>query len=82
MFLKITFTITGRSLTITVNAEYYFFFSNFLSGPLPVDSTFIFTLHDDDDADWNTAKSRCETLGQRLAVLDTEEKRDALQAQM
>ena len=82
MFLKITFTIKGRSLTITVNAEYYFFFQNFLSGPLTVDSTFIFTLHDDDDADWFTAKSRCEALGQRLAVLDTEEKLIALQAQM
>ena len=34
-----------------------------------------------DEVDWHTAKSECEAHGQRLAVLDTEEKRSALQAQ-
>ena len=40
-----------------------------------------FTRHDD-DADWHTAKSRCEALGGRLAVLDTEEKLVVLQEQV
>ena len=39
-----------------------------------------FTLHTN-TTDWLTAKLRCEDLGGRLAVLDTAEKRDALQAQ-
>ena len=30
---------------------------------------------------WTTAKSRCEAVGQTLAVLDTEEKRTALHVQ-
>ena len=36
-------------------------------------SAVTFTLSDE-EVDWDTAKSRCEALGQRLAVLDTEEK--------
>ena len=40
-----------------------------------------FTLHDE-KVHWHTAKSRCEALGQRLAVLDTEDKRTTLQEQM
>ena len=46
-----------------------------------VDPSVIFTLHDDNDADWFTAKFRCEALGERLAVLDTAEKRHALDVQ-
>ena len=41
----------------------------------------IFTLYDD-PVNWMTAKSGCESLGQRLAVLDTPEKRAALQEQL
>ena len=33
------------------------------------------------DVNWPTAKSRCESMGQRLAVLDTKEKREALREQ-
>ena len=43
-----------------------------------------FTVHDDDDerVTWHQAKSRCEALGQRLTVLDTEEKLMALKVQL
>ena len=40
----------------------------------------VFTLHEE-SVNWDTAKSRCETRGQRLAVLDTAAKRVALQEQ-
>ena len=46
-----------------------------------VGSAVIFTRHYE-EVDWNTAKSRCETVGQRLAVLDTVEKLVALQEQV
>ena len=36
----------------------------------------------DETVNWDTAKSRCEALGERLAVLDTAEKLSALQEQM
>ena len=51
------------------------------SGAEMVGSAFIFTLHYE-EVDWYTAKSRCEALGQRLAVLDTEEKLIALREQV
>ena len=40
-----------------------------------------FTLHDE-NVNWNTAKSRCEALGQRLAVLDTPDKLATLREQV
>ena len=40
-----------------------------------------FTLHEE-QVNWNKAKSRCEALGQRLAVLDTEDKLTALKEQV
>ena len=40
----------------------------------------VFTMFDY-DVDWYTAKANCEADGQRLAVLDTEEKRTAMKAQ-
>ena len=39
-----------------------------------------FTLHDE-RVNWTVAKSRCEALGQTLAVLDTEDKLTALKEQ-
>ena len=53
----------------------------FHSGLHPSKTEVIFTLYDD-PVNWVTAKSRCESLGQRLAVLDTPEKRAALQEQL
>ena len=52
-----------------------------LTGVKLVVSAVTFTRHDD-TVDWNTAKSRCEADGQRLAVLDTREKLTSLQEQM
>ena len=52
-----------------------------LSGLQLVGAEVIFTLYDD-EVNWATAKSRCESLGQRLVVLDTAEKRNELKAQM
>ena len=52
-----------------------------LLGPGLVISAVNFTLHND-TVDWPTAKSRCEALGQRLAVLDTEQKQTELQEQV
>ena len=40
-----------------------------------------FTLYEERVA-WDTAKSRCEAAGQRLAVLDTADKLAALKEQM
>ena len=45
-----------------------------------MESTVLFTRYDG-SANWLTAKANCEAKGERLAVLDTEEKRDALQEQ-
>ena len=45
-----------------------------------MESAVLFTRYDG-PANWLTAKTNCEALGQRLAVLDTLEKRDALQEQ-
>ena len=59
------------------------FFCNWtvcISGAEIVETTVLFTRYNG-PANWMTAKSNCETLGQRLAVLDTMEKRDALQEQ-
>ena len=42
--------------------------------------TVTFTLYND-NVNWATAKSRCEDRGQRLAVLDTAQRRDELQLQ-
>ena len=44
-------------------------------------STIKFTLYGE-KVEWDTAKSRCEDVGQRLAVLDTEEKLTALKEQV
>ena len=44
------------------------------------ESVILFTLFRN-FVDWQTAKSNCEAEGQRLAILDTEEKRSAFQAQ-
>ena len=40
-----------------------------------------FTLYDE-RVKWSTAKSRCEALGQRLAVVDTADKLTALKEQV
>ena len=46
-----------------------------------MESTSIFTLYNE-DVNWNTAKSRCEEDGQRLAVPDTTDKLTALKRQL
>ena len=51
-----------------------------ISGIGLVESSVIFS-SDGPYASWSTAKSFCEDSGQRLAVLDTEEKRTALVVQ-
>ena len=51
-----------------------------LKGLGVADSGVVFTLFRN-TVTWETAKSNCEAEGQRLAILDTEEKRSAFQAQ-
>ena len=45
------------------------------------DLVLTYTLHDDDDVKWDVAKSRCESEGQSLAVLDEVYKLQILEAQ-
>ena len=45
------------------------------------ESSIKLTLLFGNDATFSIAKSRCEAIGQRLAVLDTEEKRNSLHEQ-
>ena len=52
-----------------------------ISGLEMVESAVNFTLHTE-NVDWTTAKSRCETLGEKLAVLDTKDKLTASQEQV
>lgn len=53
----------------------------FVSDVLLVESGVIFTLSSD-TANWATAKSNCEALGQTLAVLNSAAKQSALESQM
>ena len=53
----------------------------FSTGTESAVSDVIFTRYDE-TVNWDTAKSRCAALGERLAVLDTAEKISALQEQV